>query len=382
MKLLFLIVFCFSFTIVNCQNDFKNKFILSGVVHNRDTGKIFLRYINDLEKWVSDTAILINGHFRFVGEINEPVYASISEYKKIVDFEQVNFTNIFLEPGTQKLNLTENDFVHSKMEGSLSQREYDILTMNVDSIKLKYKNIHQEILVSQYKYKEAKSQIEKDIALELQNEFIAKLKPENDEITNLYISFAKQHPNSYVSPYFFYFPAKLMPIDSAKLIFSKFSPSVQKSRFGKNVANLFAQQEQNAIGKVPYNFNAIDINGINISLSSFKDKYLYIDFWASWCAPCRAEIPHLKNIFELYNPKGLEILTISIDKDSIAWKNAVKTEQLSKWHNVLVNKEIEKNYDNIQNPIPSGILIAKNGKVVWKSSNEESLDNILKRIIN
>jgi thiol-disulfide isomerase/thioredoxin len=381
MKSFFLTLFCFISIIVKCQNS-KKEFVLNGIIQNRDTGKIFLRYINDFDKWVSDTAILINGHFRFVGEINEPVYASISGYKKIVDFEQVNFTNIFLEPGIQKINLTENDFVHSKMEGSLSQREYDTLTMNVDFIKLKYKNIHQEILVSQYKYKEAKSQIEKDIALELQNEFIAKLKPENDEISNLYISFAKEHPNSYVSPNFFYFPAKLMPIDSAKLIFSKFSPSVQKSRFGKDVANLFVQQEQNAIGKVPYNFNAIDINGINISLSSFKDKYLYIDFWASWCSPCRAEIPHLKNIFELYNPKGLEILTISIDKDSIAWKNAVKTEQLSKWHNVLVNKEIEKNYDNIKNPIPSGILIAKDGKVLWKSSNDESLESVLKRIVN
>lgn len=380
MKPVLLTLFCFISIIVKCQNSNK-EFVLNGIIQNRDTGKIVLRYINDLEKWVSDTAILQNGHFRFVGEINEPVYASISGYKKIVDFEQVNFTNIFLEPGIQKINLIENDYVHSKMEGSLSQREYDTLTMKVDSIKLKYKNIHQEILVSQYKYKEAKSQIEKDIALELLNEFIAKLKPENDEITNLYISFAKQHPNSYVSSYFFYFPAKLMPIDSAKLIFSKFSPSVQKSRFGKSIANIFIQQEQNAIGKVPYNFNAIDINGINISLSSFKDKYLYIDFWASWCAPCRAEIPHLKNIFERYNPKGLEILTISIDKDSIAWKNAVKTEQLSKWHNVLVNKEIEKNYDNIKNPIPSGMLIAKDGKVLWKSSNNESLESVLKRIV-
>lgn len=381
MKSFFLTLFCFISIIVKCQNS-KKEFVLNGIIQNRDTGKIFLRYLNDSVKWVSDTAILQNGHFRFFGEINEPVYASISGYKKIIDFEDVNFTNIFLEPGIQKINLTEYDYVHSKMEGSLSQREYDTLTMKVDSIKLKYKNIHKEILVSKYKYKEAKSQIEKDIALELQNDFIAQLKPENDEITNLYISFAKQHPNSYASPYFFYFPAKLIPIDSAKLIFSKFPPSVQKSRFGKDVANLFVQQEQNAIGKVPYNFNAIDIDGINISLSSFKDKYLYIDFWASWCSPCRAEIPHLKNIFELYNPKGLEILTISIDKDSIAWKNAVKTEQLSKWHNVLVNKEIEKNYDNIKNPIPSGILIAKDGKVLWKSSNDESLESVLKRIVN
>ena len=141
------------------------------------------------------------------------------------------------------------------------------------------------------------------------------------------------------------------------------------------------RKKQNTIAKEAYNFSTHDIKGNPVSLSDFKGKYLYIDFWASWCPPCRAEIPHIKELFQQYHSKGLEILTISIDKDSIEWQKAVVKEKISNWHNILVNKEIENNYSNVNNPIPSGMLIAEDGKIIWKSNREEGLREALKRLI-
>ena len=381
MRILFLIVCCLSLMIGKSQSIKNKNFILDGTVYNRDTGYIVLRYTNSSGKWIHDTAILQNGKFRFDGKISEPVRAIISGPKKIIDFEEVNYTNIFIEPTIQKIELLENDYVHSKMDGSYTQKEFDTLSMHMDSIKAKYKNIHQQLVVAKNTYKVATTQKEKEFALKNENELIGQLQPEKAEIRHEVISFILQHPNSYVSPFFFYTPANELPVDSAKALFYSLTPGIQNSIIGKDIADLFRQKEQNAIGKMPYSFNAQDINGKNVSLLNFKDKYLYIDFWASWCAPCRAEIPHIKKLFEQYNSKGLEILTISIDKDSVAWKVAVVKEQISRWHNILVNKEIENNYENVNNPIPSGMLIAQDGKIVWKSGKQETLEEVLKRII-
>ena len=181
---------------------------------------------------------------------------------------------------------------------------------------------------------------------------------------------------------FFYTQVKQLPVDSAKRIFQKLTTRIQKSINGVFIADLFKQLEQNVIGNIPYNFKAQDIRGKNVALLDFRGKYLYIDFWASWCIPCREQIPNLKKIFNQYHSYGLEILTISIDKDIEQWKAAIVKDDIGNWYNILANKEIEDNYDNVNNPIPSGMLIGQDGKIVWKSGADETLEVALKRLIN
>jgi thiol-disulfide isomerase/thioredoxin len=265
------------------------------------------------------------------------------------------------------------------MTGSKTQKELDTLQMQTDLINSKYKETEQEINVANTNYTSAKSQVEKDIIKQRLDELIEKLIPRTKERFSSWILFALNHPDSYVSPYFLSNPIKAIPLDSAKAIFYKLTSRIQNSASGKNIAKYFEQIDKNAIGKTPYNFSVADINGSNVSLAKFKDKYIYIDFWASWCIPCREAIPHLKLLFDKYYDKGFEVITISIDKDSNKWKEAVVAENLTKWHNLLVTKEIEDNYDNVQNAIPSGILISNAGKIVWKSSSEEKLEDALKR---
>lgn len=381
MRILFLVICCLTLMIGKSQSIKGKSFILDGMVYNRDTGYIILRFTNSSGKWIRDTTTLQNGKFQFEGEISEPVWANIYGYKKIIDFEYVNYTDIFIEPGIQKIELIENAYADAKMDGSYTQKEFDTLNMHMNSIKVKYKNIHQQLVVAKNLYKAAIAQKEKKFALQKEVELIEQLQPESAEIRREVISFILRHPNSYVSPFFLYTPARELPVDSAKSLFYSLTPRIQNSIIGKDIADLFRQKEQNTIGKIPYSFNAQDINGKNVSLLNFKGKYVYIDFWASWCAPCRVQIPHIKRLFEQYNSMGLEIITISIDKDSVAWKVAVVKEQIGSWHNILVIKEIEDNYENVNNPIPSGMLIDHDGKIVWKSGTQETLEEALKRVI-
>ena len=124
-----------------------------------------------------------------------------------------------------------------------------------------------------------------------------------------------------------------------------------------------------------------DYENQKVELNQFKGKYLYIDFWASWCIPCREQFPKLKNLYYKYKSKGFEILTVSIDKDTIQWRRAIVKDGLNIWSNISVSKEIEDNYDNVNNPIPSGLLINPDGKIIWKTGTSERLEDVLKRII-
>lgn len=381
MRILLLFLFVSSHLIGISQINSGQKFILNGRIINRDTGFITLRYTNSSGLWIKDTAILKDGVFRFEGEISEPEFASLSGKRKIIDFEEANYTNIFIEPVTQSIELYENDYVHAKMEGSRTQKEFDTLNMHLNSIKTKYRNIYQELIIAKKEYLKASTEAEKDISIQKQNELIGLLQPEIKEDFYEYISFIREHPDSYVSAYFLFSPARDLPSDSTKAMLLALTPRVQQSKFGRQMIEFINRKEINAIGDIPYIFTAKDINDKNISLADFKGKLVYIDFWASWCVPCRKEIPHIKSIADQYSKAGLEIITISIDKEVIAWKKAIETEKIFSWHNILVTKEIEKNYENVNNPIPSGILISKEGIIVWKSGKEESLEEALKRLV-
>ena len=105
-----------------------------------------------------------------------------------------------------------------------------------------------------------------------------------------------------------------------------------------------------------------DIDGKTINLTSLKGKVVLIDFWASWCGPCRKNNPHLVKFYKRYHPKGLEIIGISIDENPDAWKNAVEKDKLS-WIQLNDNKGWSASSSNSYNvdAIPASFLIDKKG---------------------
>ena len=143
------------------------------------------------------------------------------------------------------------------------------------------------------------------------------------------------------------------------------------------------------------NFQAMDINNQTITLSQFKgEKEVLLDFWASWCVPCRQSTPHLKTLYKQYHSKGLEIIAVTcFDKNQESWVSAINQDSTNLWYHVAtifsngetINEDICLDYPIM--PIPRTILIDKEGKVMgswegYSKENEEALDKNLAYIFN
>ncbi|WEK18638.1 MAG: TlpA disulfide reductase family protein [Candidatus Pedobacter colombiensis] len=147
----------------------------------------------------------------------------------------------------------------------------------------------------------------------------------------------------------------------------------------KEIEENMAQTAKIANGQKAPDFAYPDINGKKWSPKDFKGKYLIVDFWASWCGPCRQEIPHLKEVYKKYKDKGLDILAVSVDAKEADWKKAMAEEKMA-WTqiNAKESKPVMASY--LFSGIPYLVVVDKEGNIIEKNLRGETLDKKLKEI--
>lgn len=154
-------------------------------------------------------------------------------------------------------------------------------------------------------------------------------------------------------------------------------------KFKKDRAEAKAQQERLAEGKKAPEFSYPTPDGKqNLGPQDFKGKILVLDFWASWCGPCRAEIPNLKEAYKNYHDKGVEFFSVSIDKDEAAWRKAMKEEAMP-WHQAQApgaGKDVMKLYQF--SGIPYILILDKDGKIVAKNMRGKALTDKLDELLS
>ncbi|HRP53109.1 MAG TPA: TlpA disulfide reductase family protein [Fluviicola sp.] len=161
------------------------------------------------------------------------------------------------------------------------------------------------------------------------------------------------------------------------------SPSVQNAKM--QLEQYRAQLEKMnflAPGKEAPDFTQTDVNGKNISLSDLRGKIVLIDFWASWCGPCRKENPNVVALYNKYKDSGFTVLSVSLDKDKAAWLTAIEKDKLS-WPNHVSDlkywsNEAAKLYQ--VSGIPFTVLVDKEGKIINTKLRGEELEQTLKSI--
>ncbi|GGA97982.1 TlpA family protein disulfide reductase [Mucilaginibacter rubeus] len=140
------------------------------------------------------------------------------------------------------------------------------------------------------------------------------------------------------------------------------------------------------VGKPLPAFELQTAGGKSIKLSSVKGKVVLVDFWASWCMPCRAAIPHLKELYKQYRAKGFEIVSVSIDQNSKAWKNAMLKEAMP-WQQGIDKYEEGKDASVMTNAlgiqsVPFAIVLDAEGNVILINPTSSDIDIQLKKIFN
>ena len=219
------------------------------------------------------------------------------------------------------------------------------------------------------------------------------MEPYYERARKVQTAFLKTHPDSYAAPGYMRFLMGDMTYGEIKEIYDNFSDNVKKYGNVKEIEEELASLAKVQPGQPAPDFATLNVHGDSISFSEVaKGKYVLLDFWASWCVPCRKSFPHVKQLYKKYHDKGLEVFCVADnDGQPDIWRKAIKDDGVEMFHHALRGMKVidRKTYkldktNDISDKyaihyLPTKYLIDKDFKIIGKF-NDEELDNKLKEI--
>lgn len=360
----------------------QQKFTLKGNLAATEVpAKAFLYYtINGQTK--IDSADINGGAFIFNGTLTEVAQAYLKVKRQLgTDLPgkrgPSDLLHFYLEPGTITLTSKNDSIGKAEIKGSMINDDAARCKVMVDRIKSNANKI-----VAEYK-SGTPEQLDNTAYL---NGFNARLKVLDDEAKRVQPDFMQNNRNSYYSLILFKSLVNIeADLDYAAGEFSKFSPRLKISPLGKRIQESIDGARLLALGQPAPGFTQNDVKGKPIRLADFKGKYVLLDFWASWCGPCRQENPNVVKVFEKYRSRNFTVLGISLDNmgQKSAWLQAIKDDGLA-WTQVSdlkgSNNEVALKY-NVK-AIPTNFLIGPDGKILAKNLRGIELELAIEKLLN
>jgi peroxiredoxin len=329
-SLFFIAIFFSTYLFGQTQN---SKFNIAGQVQGFNDGtKIYLNDLSDGSYVKIDSSIISNGKFTFGGQLRTKFL--LSSISTVDCSDRVTF---WLEKGLTTFKATKGIFNKADIKGSKIQEKFAELNKLRDTLE------------------------------------------QTDQID---FTFIKQNPNTIISAHTLSSYCNSWSKDKVSDLYNSFSKEVKLSSYGKKILTFLTLNRNIKIGDKFADFSQKDTTGKLVKLSSIKSNCILLEFWASWCGPCREENPSLVKIYTEFKHKGFEVLAVASETNKQQWTKAIRTDSLI-WINVTDFKGSDNNAAMIYgvSGYPSNFLIDKSGVIIAKDIYGDDLRNWLLKIL-
>jgi thiol-disulfide isomerase/thioredoxin len=356
----------------------QQSFTLTGKLPNlKAHSKAYMAFVKN-GAWVeTDSAEVINGKFQFKGKLDEPKNVIVAIRPTLAaNKAKRDYISFILENSNITLS-SETTLENATVKGSVAEDENREREAMIRPITAK-------IMAIQNKYgkKDKDGQFEKP--LEVRKKAGDTVMQLVAEIKNINKRFVESHLNSYagLSAYNLYILDSKFVAKDVEPLFHRFSPALQESPLGKLTIEKIETGKRRQEGSKATDFTQNDQNGKPFTLSSLRGKYVLVDFWASWCLPCRAENPNVVKAYNALKGDKFEIVSVSLDAGKEQWLAAIETDGMPWIH--VSDLKYWKNEVAVMygiNSVPQNILVNPEGVIVAKNLRGENLTELLKQYI-
>ncbi len=350
------------------------KYTIEGTVSQAELEgtNVYLQEMTDSAMLSVDSALIVDGKFRFKGEVEVPVLRFVA-FEKIKGKEKEipSRAPLLLEPG--KIVVKQDSLL--AVTGTPVNDEYH----NFKTQQLELTNKLREI---NRQYRDAKAAGTLDE--ELQNDLEETYDKISDEQAEHTYSFVKSNINNEFGLFLFRSSYSMFSPEQQKELLAKTDDTFKLSKFGEWLGKRLANIDNVKEGKIFTDFTMKDPKGKEVSLSDYagKGKYVLIDFWASWCGPCRAEMPVVVEAYKKYKDKGFEVVGVSLDNSDEKWQEGLQELKMT-WPQMSDLKGWQSEAVELYaiNGIPHTVLLDKDGIIIEKNLRGEKLLEKLEELL-
>ena len=362
--------------IFSCNNLKDNEFLINGLANGIENGKkVFVEIQDENGFTTKDTGVVENGKFELKGITSEIDLGFIR-----IENENISLP-IILEKGKITVEIKIDTVQNSIIGGTKNNEKFQSFN---DNSKIIARKIGKFKALNANRIKEAKKVNDTTTVNTIMKEYNSF----QDELNKVSVDFIKNNPDCYLSVLLLenFIMREYISIDEIKNYFNKIDKSLLNTKSAKNIKTALAaidKKPETETNHLAPNFTAPSPNGKTISLKESLGKVTIIDFWASWCGPCRAENPNVVALYNEFHSKGLNIIGVSLDKDAAKWKDAIAKDGLV-WPQVsnlkFWDEPIAKLYK--VESIPATFILDEKGNVVAKDLRGDELKAKVKELLD